>query len=57
MADDTTSLNEKNFLETPHTELNFLNSEDNAKEEARRDAAPVVTHLKTVPGRRTLFRN
>ena len=57
MATDTISLNEKHFPEIPQTELNFLNPEDNEKEEAQCEAAAAAPRPKTVPGRRPLFRN
>ena len=57
MADDTTSLNEKHLPETPRSELNFLNSEDDTTKEARREAVPIVPRREAAPGRRPLFRN
>ena len=56
MADDTTSLNVNDLPKTPHAKLSFLNSEDVAKQETGRDAAPAAPRPETAPGRRPLFR-
>jgi len=55
MANDTTSLNAKD-LPDPPAEFG-LNAEAGARQEERRDAAPVAAGPKTPPGRRPLFRN
>jgi hypothetical protein len=55
MANETASMNAKD-LPDPPAEFG-LNAEGSARQEERRDAAPVAAGPKAPPGRRPLFRN